>query len=464
MQRLSVLLSVTLAGCVASGGVAAPQSETVVSVHESDSGTTDIWIGGSPVQTQVLVSTPGETYVGVWVDAPDNVPQMADRAPMAVSLVIDVSGSMAGEKIANARMAASSLLETMANGDIVSIYGFSNGVSEIAAPTALSSSSRAYLMQQISMLQPLGGTNMWAGMQAGIRRMAEAPASHPIRRIMLISDGQANIGPSDPQSLGNLAAQATEWRTQVTAIGVGLDYDERTLGALAVRSSGRLYHLAQSHQMASILERELQVLANTVAVDAHIEVIPAPGVVILEGLTMGSQVENNRLRIPLGSVYAGQRREVLMRARVATNSPGARNLATARLVYHLPGERSGREKTQTSAVTYQVSADNAAVVASVTPRVHAMVANYNATQAQMRAVEYMNSGDGEQAAAEMERAEQQLVQAAEAAPAAPSSIQLRSRAGNFKKGATRARKARSREQKRDAALDFNDDAMEAEGY
>lgn len=466
MHRLSVLFSVTLAGCFASGGVPAtqtgPMSGPVITVEETESGT-DIWIGGSPVQTQLLVSAPGETLVGVWVDAPNNVPQMARRAPMAVSLVVDTSGSMAGEKIANARMAASSLLETMADGDIVSLYSFSDRARQFAAPTVLSSANRGLLMQRIGMMQAQGGTNMWAGMQAGIRDMAQAPASHPIRRIMLISDGQANIGPSDPQSLGDLAAQATEWRTQVTAIGVGRSYDERTLSALAVRSSGRMYHLAQSFQMATILERELQVLANTVAVDAYIEVIPASGVVLLEGLTMGSQLQNNRLRIPLGSVYAGQRREVLLRAKVATSAPGARNLATARLVYREPGA-GGDPQTQNAAVNYQVSTDNAAVAASVKPRVRAMVANYHATQAQLRAVEHMNSGNNAQAAVEMERAEQQLVQAAEAAPTAPSSVQLRSRAGHFRKGKKRARKAKDRKAKRDAALDFADESMDAEGY
>ncbi len=461
MHRLSVFVAVVLTGC-ATGGVNAPHQEQGTTVFESNTGA-DIWIGGSPVQTEVLVSAAGDTYVGVWVDAPNDVTQVAHRAPMAVSLVIDTSGSMSGEKISNARMAASSLLETLADGDIVSIYGFASGVREIAAPTVLSRTSRGQLMQQVGMLQANGGTNMWGGMQAGIRRMSEAPRSHPIRRIMLISDGQANVGPSDPGSLGNLAARATEWGTQITAIGVGLDYDERTLASMAVRSSGRLYHLRESYQMASILEQELQVLAKTVAIDAYIEVLPAPGVVILEGLTMGSSIRDNSLRIPLGSVYAGQRREVLFRARVDTANPGARNLATARLVYRRPGENTAQE-TQNAAVNYKVTADRNAAISSVTPRVRAMVANYNATQAQMRAVQFMNSGRSGDAAVEMERAERELNTAAKAAPKAASSVQLRSRASRFRKDAKRARKAKSREEQRGAALDFNDDAMAAEGY
>ena len=462
MSRLSVLVPVLLVGCAPTSYQAQPQQQALVTVQETPSGT-DIWIGGSPVHTQVLVDGAGDTYVGVWVDAPNNIAVATERAPMAVSLVIDTSGSMAGDKIANARMAASSLLETLSDGDVVSIYGFASGVTEIAQPTVLSAQNRSYLMQQINRLRALGGTNMWGGMQAGIQRMREAPASHPIRRIMLISDGQANVGPSDPGSLGNLAAQATEWGTQITAIGVGLDYSEQTLASLAVRSSGRLYHLEQSFQMASILERELQVLANTVAVDAYIEVVPAPGVAIVEGMTMGSTLQDNRLRIPLGSVFAGQHREVLFRARLDTARAGDRQLATARLVYRQPGE-NGQHKTQAANVAYNVTGDRRAASNSGAPRVQAMVANHSATKSQLRAVQLMNEGRGEEAAREMEQAEAQLSSAASAAPAAPSSVQLRSRASSMKKSAKRARKAKSRSEQRGAALDFNDDALEAEGY
>ncbi|MBZ0121766.1 MAG: VWA domain-containing protein, partial [Sandaracinaceae bacterium] len=239
------------------------------------------WVGGAPYQTRVVVGADGSTYVGIWVQAPQ-MPVARARAPMAVSLVIDTSGSMAGDKIENARMAASSLLETLSDGDVVSLYAFSDGVVELAPPTVLSAASRGLMMQRVRALAAMGGTNMWDGMQIAVRRMSEAPPSHPLRRVFLISDGRANVGPSDPASLGALAARATEWGTQVTAIGVGTDYDQTTLTAMAVQSAGRLYHLGQPYEMASILQNELQLLSRSVALNAYLEVEPAPGVLILE--------------------------------------------------------------------------------------------------------------------------------------------------------------------------------------
>lgn len=443
MRCILGALSALLMGTVFSAGTAAAQ---------------ETWVGGSPYQAQIRVDANGDTWVGIWVDAPAVAPQVRARAPMAVSLVIDTSGSMAGEKIDNARMAVSSLLETLGDGDIVSIYGFSNGVMEIAPPTVLSQASRAPLMQSVARIVAAGGTNMWDGMQVGIARMAQAPASHAVRRIFLISDGHANIGPSDPVSLGNLAAGSTENGTQITAIGVGYDYDQTTLAALAIRSSGRVYHLGQSHQMASILEQELDILSRSVAVNAFIEVRPAPGVTILEGATSGAVIDNGRLRFPLGSVAAGQQREILFRARVNTARLGARQLATARLVYETPDERARRE--QSVQLAYEVTRDDARAVA---PRVAAMVADHEAVAAQRRAAALMQQGQAQQAAVVLRQAEASVQQQAQAAPPAVRA-RMQERAGSLGRASSAAGAARSEPEMRQRSYDFADEAMSAEGY
>lgn len=418
------------------------------------------WIDGSPVQTRIRVGADGDTFVGVWIDAPHPI-QTGIRAPMAVSLVVDTSGSMAGDKIDNARMAAASLLESLSDGDVVSIYGFSNVVVEHAPPTVMGPSTRAALMQRVSQLYAAGGTNLYGGVQAAVARMAQAPRSHSVRRLFLISDGHANIGPSDTTSLSNLAAGATEWGTQITAIGVGLDYDQQTLSSMVVRSSGRLYHLAQPQQMAYILEQEMNLLSRSVALNAYIEIEPAPGVTILEGATTGSDIVNGRLRLPLGSVFAGQHREVLFRARVDTTNVGQRPLAEARLVYQRPGEE--RMQTERRPIAYEVTRNAAAAIASGAPAVQAMVADHEATVAQRRAAEMMRNGQGEQASQQLAIARATLDAAARRAPSSPSSTRLRERSERMGAASHRAATASPAEAPA-AAYDFEDEAMSAEGY
>ncbi|HJL27672.1 MAG TPA: VWA domain-containing protein, partial [Polyangiaceae bacterium LLY-WYZ-15_(1-7)] len=413
----------------------------------------------------VFVGADGETYVGVWVDAPETVPGQAvrSRPPMALSLVVDVSGSMSGAKIQNARVAASSLLESLTDGDIVSIYAFNNGVTEIAPPTQVNQATRPSLMQRVQYLHAGGGTNMFGGVSTGISRVSQAPQSHSVRRVVLISDGHANVGPSDPGSLGTLAGNGTEYGVQVSAIGVGLDYDESTLGALAVQSSGRLYHLEQPYQMAQILEQEIQLLASTIATDAYIEVVPAPGVRILEGVSTGAQVlPNGRLRVPLGSVYAGQRRDVLFRAQVQTNRPGERQLATAQLVYRAPD--AAEEQVQRTTLRYEVTRNRGAVQQSATPRVQAMVANFEAARAQRAAAEALNRGDRAEAERQYEFADD-AIQGALAAPMPAAERQrLEETRTRVNRVRSRARRATTAREARGAALESFDAAMEAEGY
>lgn len=463
MRRMLFTLAGVLLGCSPATQVATAQAGGGSTTTTTT--TTSAWIDGAPVRTQVVVGDDGRTHVGVWVTAPDTAPGVAERAPVALSLVVDTSGSMAGEKIAHARMAAASLLEALRPGDQISIYAFASNVVQIAGPTVVSRHSVPGLMQRIRMLQATGSTALHDGLAAGLSHVQRAPASHPVRRVVVISDGRANVGPADPDALGNLAAAGTEYGAQVTAIGVGLGYDEATLGAMAVRSSGRLYHLAEPAQMASILEEELQLLAATVATDAVLVILPAPGVEVLGVDSMGARLEDGAIRVPVGALHAGQNREVLFRARLDTANLGDRPLATARLVYRDP-RRAQAEHTQVARLSYRVVRDRRAAARSVAPRVHAMVATHEASQAQLAAVQYLNSGDGAAAERALRRAQRVYDEAASVAPASPEREELRRRSQRAGSTADRARAAGAAggAAARGAALDLNSAAMDDLGY
>ncbi len=464
MQRWCITLALLLLGCACAESPAAAQAPLgTVASSGGESGPT-AWIGGSAARTRVLVGSDGQTYVGVWIDAPDHAPSVQERAPMDVALVVDTSGSMSGEKITNARMAASSFLETLRDGDIVSLYAFSDGVSELAPPTRVGPETRPSLMRAVQELQAAGGTNMYDGIRVGIGRLEQAPSTHTVRRVVLISDGHANIGPSDPSTLGQLAANGTEYGVQVTAIGVGLDYDETMLSSLAVHSSGRMYHLSDPSQMATILDQELHLLQSTVATNATIEIDPAPGVTILDAETPGATVQNNRLHMPVGSIYAGQRREVLFRARIDTSRTGNRPLAQARLSYRASGG-AHRSEVQHTALHYDVTRDAQAVHRSAAPRVAAMVATTQAAQAQLRAAAALNRGDRTTATAELAEAEHTLARAAAAAPTAPAvRRRLEQQAQSVAHSRAAASGAGAPSAARGVALHVYSDAYSSQGY
>src|SRR5262249_1346084 len=224
----------------------------------------------------------------------------------------------------NARLAAHELVDKLLDGDIVSISTFSDDARMLAEPTVLDRHSRMTLSRIIDGLRPQGGTNMFDGLRMAEQRAVSGPPSPPVRRVVMISDGMANIGPSSPEVLGSVAARGADSGVQVSAIGVGLDYDERTLNALAMRSSGRLYHLDEPRDMTAILDREVGLLQATAATGAFIEIVPAPGVQILGADNVRFDWQGGGgARVPLGTMFGGQHREMVLRVRVNAEGGGS---------------------------------------------------------------------------------------------------------------------------------------------
>lgn len=421
------------------------------------------WISGAPSQAAVLQGSSEELHVAVWIETPASERTNA-RAPVALSLVIDSSGSMSGDKILHAKRAAASLIESLANGDIVSIYTFSDGVAEIAPPTVVEPGVNADLIAQTRNIVDSGSTNLFDGLRIGENRAAGAPKSHPVRRVVVISDGQANVGPSSPAELGDVAARGTEAGVQVSAIGVGLDYDERTLGALAVRSSGRLYHLHDPSQMTEIVKQELMLLNKTAATAAYLEITPAPGVEILGAELVEAQIDKGMLRVGLGTLYSGQRREVLLRIKAPAAEAPRLPIATARLFYREPADLGGGRFSQSVPIEARVTTDAAEATQSESAEVKAMRVRYEAAQAQIKASAMLNEGRNAEAADVLEQAEQRVQMAADSTSSAAERSRLQGQAKRIGETKADAKKATSKTQSRASALKSYNYAFDDAGY
>ncbi|MFT3764870.1 MAG: VWA domain-containing protein [Minicystis sp.] len=424
------------------------------------------WIGAAGESDFVLAGT-SDTALGVWVDVPTGLQKA--RAPADVAVVIDTSGSMAGAKIENARIAAQRLVDKLADGDIVSLITFANNAEERVSPTTLNAGSRQSIRNVIDGLVPQGGTNMFDGLRWAEGRVSNGPQTHPVRRIVMISDGQANVGPSSPEVLGALAARGADAGVQVSAIGVGLDYDEHTLNALAMQSSGRLYHLDEPRELASILEREIGLLQTTAATAAAIEVMPAPGVQILsaDGVRYDAMA-NGAVQIPLGTMFAGQHREMLIRVRVHATGEGTRPLASVRLRFRDPAD-GGLERVQETVARYQVTSDRRLVEAHANEKTRTIVATQQAAQITIEAAQQLNDGRYAAADQQLAQAETKLKEAAAHAKSESdrqrvmATVQSISKARAAAKADAAAPPA-ARPAPRSRALDVNQAGMRAYGY
>lgn len=366
------------------------------------------WVGAE-LESAALAVGATEADLGVWVDVPDVAP--ARRAPLAVALVVDTSGSMDGPKIDNARRALRLLVQGLADGDVVSVDTFADEARSLVTPTVLDAETRGSVLAAIERMPVAGSTNLFDGLQHGERHAAAAPQTHAVRRVIVLSDGRANVGPVSPQALGAVAEQGLRQGAQVTSLGVGLDYDETTLNALAVRSSGRLYHLGDPREMASILRGELALLSATVASDAFVEVVPARGVDVHVPAQVGATRDGQgTIRIPLGALHRAQSREALLHVRLPSHWEGQSSRALASVRLHLRDPFDGVERVQEIVSEARFTTDREEVASTASSRTRTIAAIQASGEQRIAAAADVNEGRFDEVDARLARAEKAVVE------------------------------------------------------
>ncbi len=424
------------------------------------------WISAATASDYMLIGQPEQTF-GVWVDVPK---APGGHVPTALALAIDTSGSMRGEKIQHAREAARRLIDELEDGDIVSLVTFAGDARVLLPPTELNDHRRRDLLNLVEELSAEGGTAMHAGLQTAESQLWAAPDTHLVRRVVVISDGKATVGNTAPASLGNIAQVGLQRSIQVTALGVGVDYDELTLNELAVRSSGRLYHVEQSAELPGIIEEEIALLEATAAAEVEVELVAAPGVRIVGTDIAHSRWQGEGLAVPLGTMFGGQKRELLVRARVDNvTEEGAKVLASVRLHFRDPAE-GGLERVQEAVLRATVTDDPALVAEHEHSRTQTLIAVREASAWTQQASLQLNQGDLDAADRELARAETRMLEQQRTAKTATDKRRAKDSADRIarqrsgikkaKKKPAPARKAASRK----LSLDANAEAMDAFGY
>lgn len=415
-------------------------------------------------ESSVLRMGASQAFIGVGVDVPRG--HVAFRPKVAVGLLVDTSGSMAGAKIESARRAATTFVQSLVDGDVVGVDVFDDSARTVIVPTILDAETRPRILSAIAALGTRGSTNMFDGLTLSESHLAASPATHAVRRVVILSDGRANVGRSSAAELGNIAERGLAARVQVTSLGVGLDYDETTLNALAVRSSGRLYHIGDPQEMVATLQREVSLIGDTVASDASLEIVPAPGVRVLGAEGVHSTWNGRAFRIPLGALFAGQHREALVRVALdGSESQTERPLASVRLVYRDPRD-GGLERVKETVARVSFSSDPAAVARSADERVKAMSALVEAGRVQIAAAQRINEGDFAAAERELGLAQRHLEEQAHATRDVVEKKRLDSQAAQL--GATRGSVAKAaaapKPVQRSEALKLNKEGMGTMGF
>lgn len=241
-----------------------------------------------------------------------NAPTPNNRIPLNLSVVLDRSGSMAGDKLAAARDAAAMLVQRLHPADTVSVVAYDDEVITVAEPAT--GETQATLPNQIQHIQAGGSTNLSGGWLRGRELVARAKREGGVNRIVLLTDGLANAGITEPDKLLGLCRNACGSGITTTTIGFGADYDEKLLRGMADAGGASTWYIERPDQAADVFTEELEGLLTLCAQTVSVEIRPSDAVTLTAvrhqypTTTLGS----GGARLEIGDIYAREPKSVLV--------------------------------------------------------------------------------------------------------------------------------------------------------
>jgi Ca-activated chloride channel family protein len=284
-----------------------------------------------------------KAIIKVTLDAPV-APRVGDRPPVNLTIVLDRSGSMSGQKIAKAREAAIAAVRRLGPQDMFSLVTYANQATTVVP--AQSAANSGWIEGRIRSVSTGGGTALFAGVSQGASEVRKNLGREYIHRILLLSDGLANKGPSSPQELGRLGTALRKEGISVTTIGVGSDYNEDLMTLMAQNSDGNTYFVETSADLPRIFAAELGDVLSVVASSVTVEVNFPEGVRPIRIIGRDGRVSANSVEVSLNQLYGGQEKYALIEVELPESDEGeVRKVADARCRYrNMISNRSASSK------------------------------------------------------------------------------------------------------------------------
>ncbi len=328
--------------------------------------------------------------VKISVTAPSIV-RPVDRPPVNLAVVLDRSGSMQGERIRQARLAAIEALRRLDERDYFTLVAYDSGVETLIS--AQRPVNQAGMEEVINSIQAGGMTALFSGVSQGAAELRRHIEGDFVHRIILLSDGIANVGPSSPEDLARLGASLGKENITVSTVGLGLGYNEDLMIRLARASDGNAYFVEGAADLPRIFAGELGDVLNVAARRVRLRIDFANQARPLRIIGREGLITERSVEISLNQLYGGQERFVLVEIELpAVGEPvGRLEIARARCDYEDVVSREVRQVQTAAAVGF--SADREKVRQSVNQELNRQWAQSNMAIAQEEAIELADRRD-----------------------------------------------------------------------
>lgn len=337
------------------------------------------------------------------------------QMPVNLSLVLDRSGSMSGDKLRNLKEAVKLVIDQMQPQDYVSLVIFDDKVDVVSPSQPVS--NKAHLKSLVDGIQDRGGTEMSRGMQAGLAEVRKAMAPGRVSRMLLLTDGQTY---GDEPRCQQLAADAGKMGVPVTALGLGDDWNEQLLDAIAKASGGVADYVDAPQKVQQFFLSALQSMQASVVSNAMLVLRLVGGIVprqVWRVIPLISQLSPKTLsdrdvQVPLGDLEKDTGQALLVELMLPARAAGRYRIAQAEVSYDVPAGGIVGEKVRSDVLL--TFTDDPALAQQVDPRVMNLVEKVTAFKLQTRALDEAKAGNIAGATQKLRAAATRLLEMGEA--------------------------------------------------
>ncbi len=282
--------------------------------------------GKTPTVTDLLLTFRVERLGAVHGPGP--------RLPLNLSVVIDRSGSMGGKPLQQAIAAAETLIDQLDGRDTVSVVVFDNTAKTIVDQRPVT--DRDAIRKLIRKVHPGGATNLHEGWNEGCDEVATVRSERAINRTLLLTDGAANVGVTDPKEL---AEAAKLWATRgisTTTLGFGRDFEEDLLLKMAEASGGNFYYIETPEDACQVFQIEGETLTSVAVQNLVLTLRSADGNgVVVKDVVNRYPTEQTAdgLKVTAGDVYSAEDKLIGVEIEVPPQARGKKALALVEVNY-----------------------------------------------------------------------------------------------------------------------------------
>ena len=249
---------------------------------------------------------------------PSSRPNWKGRPDLNLSIVLDRSGSMEGEKMIRAREAAMFCVDQMLPSDRLSVVTFDDHI-DVLFPSEPVTNKQS-MKDLIARVTARGSTALHEAWVRGGLSVSERMLDQGINRVVLITDGLANVGITSTDEIVTQAMGLYQRGVSTSTIGIGADFNEDLLMPMAQSGGGNAWHVVEPNDMQQIFQVELEGLIAQFAHTVSLSLIPADGVRIVDVLNDFDLTETGRYRLP--NLQAGSPLDIVVQLKVGAEEIG----------------------------------------------------------------------------------------------------------------------------------------------